>query len=162
MEGALCIFQSAILQTEIQFKRAKNDAKTAIFVIRKGDDHYRCILFDDGTETGPYQRMYKMREKLKKGKVITVEAEMTLYERPMIPDNVWSKIVENNDNSKYPEGINPTKAKFPQFKVRDWDYSIPIEYYEKDKEKKKKETNKTSSASEIPYNLTNFQNGGAI
>ncbi len=28
------------------------------------------------------------------------------------------------------------KAKFPQFKVRDWDYSIPIEYYEKDKEKK--------------------------
>ena len=69
MEGALCIFQSAILQTEIQFKKAKNDAKTAIFVIRKGDDHYRCILFDDGTETGPYQRMYKMREKLKKGKV---------------------------------------------------------------------------------------------
>ena len=103
-----------------------------------------------------------MREKLKKGKVITVEAEMTLYERPMIPDNVWSKIVENNDNSKYPEGINPTKAKFPQFKVRDRDYSIPIEYYEKDKEKKKKETTKTSSASEIPYNLTNFQNGGAI
>ena len=35
MEGALCIFQSAILQTEIQFKKAKNDAKTAIFVIRK-------------------------------------------------------------------------------------------------------------------------------
>ena len=33
MEGALCIFQSAILQTEIQFKKAKNDAKTAIFVI---------------------------------------------------------------------------------------------------------------------------------
>ena len=32
MEGALCIFQSAILQTEIQFKKAKNDAKTAIIL----------------------------------------------------------------------------------------------------------------------------------
>ena len=96
-----------------------------------------------------------------------------LYSTSKIPGNIVWKMKQNttlysytittaNDNSKYPEGINPTKAKFPQFKVRDWDYSIPIEYYEKDKEKKKKETNKTSSASEIPYNLTNFQNGGAI
>lgn len=155
MEGALCIFQSAILQTDIQFKKAKNETKTAVFVIRKGDDHYRCTLFDDGTETGPYQRMYKMREKLVKGKVITVEAEMTLYERPMVPDKEWDKIVDNNKESKYPAGINPTKAKFPQFKVRDWDYSIPIEYYEKEKKKARKKEN-------LSYNLNGFNNGGEI
>lgn len=156
MEGVLCLFQSAVLQSGINFSKAKNGTETATFILRKSNDNYRCILFDDGTSNGAYARMKKMQEKLKKGKVLNAECEMTLYERSMIPENIWNQLVKESGTCPYKDGLNPTKGKFPQFKVKDWDYAIPVEYYTKEKEKE------MGNVKQIPENFSGFQNGGLI
>lgn len=162
MEGIKTIFESAILQSDISFQKAKNESYMCSFILRKGEDSYKCTLFDDERKRSPYKKMKSLynKGKLKKGTVLNVDAEMSMFEKNLVSDSVWKELLkENPAGDKYfPDGVNPTLGKFPQFRVKDWDYAIPVEYYRSNKEK-------TETEEEIknnPANLAGFENGGAI
>lgn len=164
MEGVSVNFQSAILQTDIVFGRTKHDSKMATFVLKKGNDVYRCTLFEDDKSKVPFEKMHSLATagKLKKGTVLNVEAEMTMFSRSLLDDIMWASIL-NNLPPEHREGvpeINPTLAKFPQFRVRDWDFALPKEYYEANKKKYEEEKAKPQAVK--PLTGKSFQTGGRI
>lgn len=151
--GIKVCFYSVILDGDVKFGRAANGYDTASFIVRKGNEKYRMILFSDNNEQNPFTRLKSCVEKgfLVKGKPIWLEAEMSYYEKSIIPDQVWEKL-----KTKLPEQLledifgsteNPSKGKFPRFKVTDWDFSIPREAV--DEKDKKTEAVKNDAADQL-------------
>lgn len=60
---------------------------------------------------------------------------MTYYEKVIIPDSAWKgllkQIPEQDIKRIFGSTKNPSKGKFPRFKVTGWDFAIPKEYHEK-------------------------------
>lgn len=81
------------------------------------------VLFSDGTDQSPFSRMKTCVEKgfLDKGKPIWVEAEMSYYQKKMISDEAWEKISSSVSDKiltdLFGSTENPSKGKFPRFKV---------------------------------------------
>lgn len=87
-----------------------------------------------------FSRMKTCVEKgfLDKGKPIWVEAEMSYYQKKMISDEAWEKISSSVSDKiltdLFGSTENPSKGKFPRFKVTDWDFAIPKDYLDARKE----------------------------
>lgn len=137
--SAKVIFHSYVLDGKIKFDKASNGADTASFCIKNGDEKYRMVLFSDGTDQSPFSRMKACVEKgfLDKGKPIWVEAEMSYYEKTIISEDAWKKISSTVSNKVLEDLFgsteNPSKGKFPRFKVTDWDFAIPKDYLDAQK-----------------------------
>ena len=138
--SAKVIFHSYVLDGKIKFDKASNGADTASFCIKNGDEKYRMVLFSDGTDQSPFSRMKTCVEKgfLDKGKPIWVEAEMSYYQKKMMSDEAWEKISSSVSDKiltdLFGSTENPSKGKFPRFKVTDWDFAIPKDYLDARKE----------------------------
>lgn len=132
--GVRVTFNSVLLDSDISFSKASNGYETASFCIKKGNEKYKMILFADRNEQNPYTRMRTCVEKgyLSKGKPIWIEADMSYYEKSVIPEDTWNKLVgklsKKDIESLFGSTENPSKGKFPRFKVLDWDFAIPKEY----------------------------------
>lgn len=141
-------FFSVMLDGKITFGKAANDSDIATFYIKHGAEKYRMVLFADANEKNPYTRMKTCVEKgfLEKGKPIWVEAEMSYYDRNFITDDIWEKLIADIPKQKLDALLggsqNPTKGRFPQFKVINWDFAIPKDCLEGKKEEKKDNSEK--------------------
>lgn len=131
--GVRTLFHSVILDGEINFSKAVNGCDTASFCVKNGNEKYKMILFSDQNEKNPFTRMRSCVEKgaLVKGKPLWIEAEMSYYEKSIIPDEAWKMLIKDIPYKEV-ENIfgsteNPSKGKFPRFKVTDWNFAIPSE-----------------------------------
>ena len=66
---------------------------------------------------------------------------MSYYEKTIISEDAWKKISSTVSNKVLEDLFgsteNPSKGKFPRFKVTDWDFAIPKDYLDAKKEIKK-------------------------
>lgn len=131
------MFHSVLLDSDIAFSTTSNGSDMASFCVRHGNEKYKMLLFADANENNCFTRMRTCVEKgfLKKGKPLWIEAEMTYYEKVIIPDSAWKgllkQIPEQDIKRIFGSTKNPSKGKFPRFKVTGWDFAIPKEYHEK-------------------------------
>ena len=157
--GVKVMFPSVVLDGEIKFGKAVNDCDTASFCVKYGNEKYRMILFSDQNEKNSYTRMRTCVEKgaLFKGTPLWIEAEMTYYEKSIIPDELWNTLVENASaktvKSIFGSTQNPSKGKFPRFKVTDWNFAIPREYHDSHKNTS---AEKEKQPTITPLNLNNW------
>lgn len=134
--GVRTLFYSVVLDGDVKFSKAANGCDTASFCVKYGNEKYRMILFSDQNEKNPYTRMKTCVEKgaLTKGKPLWIEAEMTYYEKSIIPDESWNELISDIPNEKVEQIFgstkNPSKGKFPRFKVTEWDFAIPKECHD--------------------------------
>lgn len=158
--GVKVMFPSVILDGEIKFGKAVNNCDTASFCVKYENEKYRMILFSDQNEKNPYTRMKTCVEKstLSKGTPLWIEAEMTYYEKSIIPDELWDALVKKASaetvKSMFGSTQNPSKGKFPRFKVTDWNFAIPREYH--DSHKKDTSVEKENQPIITPLNLNNW------